>query len=161
MIEMLIWLSANWINLILVAGLVLIVGLLLRGMIRNKKAGKSSCGCNCASCGACAGCASCARCSAASPAPNSKRAEEQDMIKTTLQVDGMMCSMCEAHICEAIRKAVPAAKKIAASRGKKEASFLTEAEIDTDRLKKAIDATGYVCLGVESAPYEKKHLFRQ
>ena len=56
------WLSANLINIILVAVLVLIVGLLLRGMIRNKKAGKSSCGCNCASCGACAGCASCARC---------------------------------------------------------------------------------------------------
>ena len=67
-IEMLIWLSANWINIVLVSVLVLIVGLLLRGMIRNKKAGKSSCGCNCASCGACAGCASCARCGAMSSA---------------------------------------------------------------------------------------------
>ncbi len=53
------WLSANWINIILVAVLVLIVGLLLRGMIRDKKAGKPSCGGSCASCGACAGCASC------------------------------------------------------------------------------------------------------
>ena len=61
-IEMLIWLSANWINIVLVAVLVLIVGLLLRGMIRDKKAGKSSCSGNCASCGACAACASCARC---------------------------------------------------------------------------------------------------
>ena len=76
-IEMLIWLSANWINIVLVAVLVLIVGLLLRSMIRNKKAGKSSCGCNCASCGACAGCASCARCgsmsSAATDAKERKR----------------------------------------------------------------------------------------
>ena len=59
---MLIWLSANLINIVLFAVLVLIVGLLLRGMIRDKKAGKSSCGCNCASCGACSGCSACAGC---------------------------------------------------------------------------------------------------
>ena len=59
---MLTWLSANLINIALVAALVLIVGLLLRGMIRDKKAGKSSCGCNCASCGACSGCSACAHC---------------------------------------------------------------------------------------------------
>ena len=56
------WLSANLINIVLVAVLVLIVGLLLRGMIRDKKAGKTSCGANCASCGACSGCSACARC---------------------------------------------------------------------------------------------------
>ena len=50
------WLSANLINIVLVAVLVLIVGLLLRGMIRDKKAGKTSCGANCASCGACSRC---------------------------------------------------------------------------------------------------------
>ncbi len=61
---MLTWLSANLINIALVAVLVLIVGLLLRGMIRDKKAGKSSCGCNCASCGACSGCSACGSCSA-------------------------------------------------------------------------------------------------
>ena len=81
------------------------------------------------------------------------------MIKTTLKIDGMMCGMCEAHICEAIRKAVPAAKKVAASRGKKEASFLTEGAVDAERLKAAIDATGYSCQSVTSAPYEKKGLF--
>jgi copper chaperone CopZ len=81
------------------------------------------------------------------------------MIKTTLHIEGMMCGMCEAHICEAIRKAVPAAKKVAASRSKKEASFLTEATVDAEKLKSAIGATGYSCLSVESAPYEKKGLF--
>ena len=81
------------------------------------------------------------------------------MIKTTLKIDGMMCAMCEAHICEAIRKAVPEAKKVTASVRKKEASFLTEEAADPDRLRAAIDATGYSCLGVESAPYEKKGLF--
>ena len=59
---MLTWLSANWINIVLVAVLVLIVGLLLGCMIRDKKAGKSSCGGNCAGCGACSGCSACAKC---------------------------------------------------------------------------------------------------
>lgn len=85
---------------------------------------------------------------------------EKKMIKTTMKIDGMMCGMCEAHVCDAIRKAVPAAKKVAASRSKKEASFLTEEAVDADSLKKAIDATGYTCLGIESAPYEKKGWFR-
>ncbi len=81
------------------------------------------------------------------------------MIKTTMKIDGMMCGMCEAHVCDAIRKAVPAARKVAASRSKKEASFLTEETVDADRLRTAVNATGYTCLGIESAPYEKKGLF--
>lgn len=81
------------------------------------------------------------------------------MIKTTLKIDGMMCGMCEAHVCDAIRKAVPAAKKVAASRSKKEATFLTEEAVNEEALRSAIDATGYTCLGVDSAPYEKKGLF--
>ncbi len=80
------------------------------------------------------------------------------MIKTTLKIDGMMCGMCEAHVCDAIRAAVPTARKVVASRSKKEASFLTEEAVDSDRLRAAIDATGYSCLGIESAPYEKKGL---
>lgn len=81
------------------------------------------------------------------------------MVKTTLHIEGMMCSMCEAHVCDAIRKAVPSAKKVYASRGKGEASFLTEDAVDAERLKAAIDSTGYTCLGVDSAPYEKRGLF--
>ena len=56
---MLAWLSANLINLVLIALIAVITGLLIRSLIRDKKAGKSSCGGNCASCGACAGCGSC------------------------------------------------------------------------------------------------------
>ena len=66
------------------------------------------------------------------------------MIKTTMKIDGMMCGMCEAHVCDAIRKAVPAAKKVI---------------VNNDSLKAAIDVTGYTCLGIESAPFEKKGLF--
>ena len=81
------------------------------------------------------------------------------MYRTTVKIEGMMCPMCEAHICGTIRKAVPSAKKVSASRSKKEASFLTEDAVDTALVSSAVDATGYACLGVESVPYEKKGLF--
>ena len=81
------------------------------------------------------------------------------MIRTTMKIDGMMCGMCEAHVCDAIRKAIPKAKKVTASGSKKEAFFLTEEAVDSDHLKAAIDATGYTCLSIESIPYEKKGLF--
>ena len=81
------------------------------------------------------------------------------MNRITIKIEGMVCGMCEAHVCDAIRKEVPSAKKVAASRGKKEASFLTEETVDTGKLKAAIDSTGYTCLGIETASYEKKGLF--
>ena len=62
---MLTWLSANLINIVLVAVLALIVTLLIRGMIRDRKAGKSSCGGSCASCGACGSCGRCGAVNAA------------------------------------------------------------------------------------------------
>ncbi len=81
------------------------------------------------------------------------------MFKTTLKIEGMMCGMCEAHICDAIRKTIPSARKVSASQKKKEASFLSEKPVDEKRLKAAIDATGYTCLAVESGIYEKKGFF--
>ena len=62
---MLTWLSANLINIVLVAVLALIVTLLIRGMIRDRRAGKSSCGGSCASCGACGSCGRCGAMNAA------------------------------------------------------------------------------------------------
>ena len=54
------------------------------------------------------------------------------MIKTTMKIDGMMCGMCEAHICDVIRKTVPSAQKVSASHSKGEASFVTENAVDED-----------------------------
>ena len=31
--------------------------------------------------------------------------EDNNMIKTTVKVDGMMCGMCESHVNDAVRKA--------------------------------------------------------
>ena len=61
---MLAWVSANLANIAVAAVLLLIVGLALRRMIRNRKAGKSSCGCDCASCPSCGSCAGCSGCAA-------------------------------------------------------------------------------------------------
>jgi len=72
---MLNWLSANLVNIALIAALVLIVGLLIRGMIRDRKAGKSPCGGNCAACGACKGCSACGPCCAKEPAWRGKSAQ--------------------------------------------------------------------------------------
>ena len=65
---MLAWFSANLINIALTAAVALIVGLLIFVMIRDKKAGKSSCGGSCASCGG--SCAGCSGCHSARPAAN-------------------------------------------------------------------------------------------
>lgn len=81
------------------------------------------------------------------------------MIKTVMKIEGMICGMCEAHICDAIRKAVPSARNVAAPRRKKETSLLTEGAVDTALLKTTVGATGYSCLSVKSAPYEKKGWF--
>ena len=57
---MLAWLAANLINIVLILVIAAAVALILRGMIRDRKTGRSPCGGGCASCGACSGsCSSC------------------------------------------------------------------------------------------------------
>lgn len=64
------------------------------------------------------------------------------MWKYTIQVDGMMCGMCESHVNDAVRKAFPV-KKVTSSRSKKETVVITEMELDQETLRAAISATGY------------------
>ena len=82
------------------------------------------------------------------------------MIKTILKIDGMMCSMCEAHINDVIRRTVPGAKKVSSSHTRGQASFLTEEAVDGNRLKEAIAAMGYTCTDVKEEPYVKRGWFR-
>ncbi len=81
------------------------------------------------------------------------------MIKTIAKIDGMACGMCESHICDVIRKTFPDAKKVSASHKKKQAEFVTDAEVNESALKKAIEETGYYYLGSTSEEYKKKGLF--
>lgn len=80
------------------------------------------------------------------------------MTKYTVEVDGMMCGMCEAHVNEAVRKAF-AVKKVSSSRAKKQTVVIAEEPINENALKEAIAATGYTALSVKSEPYQKKGLF--
>ena len=52
------------------------------------------------------------------------------MIQTTVKVEGMMCGMCEAHVNDAVRKAIPV-KKVTSSHTKGETVILTEEEVVT------------------------------
>ena len=81
------------------------------------------------------------------------------MIETIVKVDGMMCSMCESHVNEAVRKAFPEVKKVASSHTKGQTVIHTEQPLDEAKLRDAINATGYEVKGVSSAPFEKKGFF--
>ena len=81
------------------------------------------------------------------------------MNKITVKIDGMACGMCEAHICDTIRRTFPGAKKVSASRKNGEAAFLSESAIDEDALKRAISDTGYTFVSISSEEYKKRGLF--
>ncbi len=84
------------------------------------------------------------------------------MVKITLDIEGMACSMCEAHVNDTIRKNFPV-KKVSASHSKGKAEIIAEAPLDEAKLKESIAQTGYKVLDVHTEPYEKKgfSLFRR
>lgn len=71
--------------------------------------------------------------------------EGRNMIKTTVQVTGMVCGMCEAHINDAVRSAFQV-RKVRSSRKKGETVILSEIPIDRDRLRQVIASAGYMML---------------
>ena len=79
------------------------------------------------------------------------------MIQTTLQIDGMMCGMCESHVNDAIRNAF-SVQKVTSSHSKGETVILSEQPLDEALLRSTITATGYELQSIHSAPYEKKRL---
>lgn len=80
------------------------------------------------------------------------------MWKYTIQVDGMVCGMCEAHVNDAVRRALPV-KKVSSSHKKGETVVLAEEEIEEQALQDAIAATGYLVRQVEKSDWKKKGLF--
>jgi copper chaperone CopZ len=74
-------------------------------------------------------------------------------------VEGMVCGMCEAHINDTVRKAFPNASRVSASRSRKQVTFNSEQPIDADKLRNAINQTGYTCLEVTSEPCKQKKGF--
>ena len=81
------------------------------------------------------------------------------MIETIVKVDGMMCGMCESHVNEAVRKAFPEVKRVSSSQAQAQTVIHSEQPLDEQKLRDAINATGYEVKDVSSAPYEKKGFF--
>lgn len=80
------------------------------------------------------------------------------MVKMTLNVEGMGCNMCKAHINEAVRNAF-SVKKVTSSHTKRQTIIIAENEIDEEKLREVIQKTGYEVVSVDTEPYEKKGLF--
>ena len=82
------------------------------------------------------------------------------MYQITLNIDGMMCGMCESHINDAVRNAF-SVKKVTSSHSKGQTVILSETEIPETDLRPVIAMTGYELTGYTCAPYEKKGLFHR
>lgn len=82
------------------------------------------------------------------------------MYEIVVKVDGMMCSMCEAYINDAVRAAV-SVKKVASSRKKCETTIQTETEPDVAAIKSAISATGYTVGEITIRQVEKHSWFQK
>ena len=73
----------------------------------------------------------------------------------------MACGMCEAHINDAVRKALGDVK-VSSSHSKNRTEIISENPIDEAAVRKAITDTGYDVGTITSAPYAKifrKNLF--
>ena len=82
------------------------------------------------------------------------------MYQITLNIDGMMCGMCESHINDAVRNAFPV-KKVSSSHSRGETVILSETAIPEAELRPVIAKTGYELTSYACAPYEKKGLFHR
>ena len=80
------------------------------------------------------------------------------MTQITIQVEGMRCPMCEAHVNDAIR-AQFTVEKVTSSHKKNETVILTEAPLTDDSLRATITAMGYTVGNITREPYEKKGFF--
>ena len=81
------------------------------------------------------------------------------MIRTTVQVSGMACGMCEAHVNDAVRSAFPV-KKVGSSRIRGETVIESETPLDHEKLRQVINNTGYLMLSASEEEMTKKSLIR-
>ncbi|MBR6408352.1 MAG: heavy-metal-associated domain-containing protein [Clostridia bacterium] len=77
------------------------------------------------------------------------------MYRTIAKIDGMMCAMCESHVNDCVRNNF-SVKKVSSSRTKGETEIISDEELDTEKLKAAIEKTGYKVTDVTTEPYESR-----
>lgn len=80
------------------------------------------------------------------------------MIQITLKIKGMACGMCEAHMNDTVRREFHV-KRVTSSHKSGETVILTAEDIADDRLRAAVEATGYELEHIGRKPYEKKGFF--
>ena len=83
------------------------------------------------------------------------------MKKTTLKIDGMYCSMCEAHINDVIRNNFKV-NKVNSSHTKGLTEIISEGSLNEKDVREAIAKTGYKVEDYHEEEYVKKgfSLFR-
>ena len=77
------------------------------------------------------------------------------MLKTTLEIDGMMCGMCESHMNDLIRQKFNV-KKVSSSHSKGITEIISEESLDEDKLREEITGIGYTLKAVNIEEYVKK-----
>ena len=111
--------------------LMAVVAAIILNLVRNKKQGKSSCGCSCSCCPMAGSCHSFKN-GKASPSTHT----------TLLEIDGMMCPMCESHVNDAIRNNFKV-KDVKSSHKTGLTQIQSDEVLDDELLRKTVEETGY------------------
>lgn len=78
---------------------------------------------------------------------NKNEKENQTMVKITVNVEGMMCPHCEAHVNEAVKAAFQA-EDVVSSHEKKTTVFTVPERVDEDKIREVIKNAGYEVTGI-------------
>ena len=78
---------------------------------------------------------------------NIKEKEQKTMVKVTVNVEGMMCGHCEAHVNEAIKKAF-GAEDVISSHESNTTVFTAPERVDEDKIRATIKEAGYEVTGI-------------
>lgn len=81
------------------------------------------------------------------------------MIKTVLEIDGMMCNMCESHVNDGIRNKFKV-EKVSSSHRTGETEIISKEPLDKEEVKRVVEENGYKVLSINEEPYEKKSFWK-
>ena len=78
---------------------------------------------------------------------NIKEKEQKTMVKVTVNVEGMMCPHCEAHVNEAVKKAF-GVEDVVSSHENKTTIFTAPEKVDEEKVRQTIKDAGYEVTGI-------------
>ena len=78
---------------------------------------------------------------------NKKEKEQKTMVKVTVNVEGMMCGHCEAHVNEAIKEAF-GVEDVVSSHENNTTVFTAPEKVDEDKVRQTIKDAGYEVTGI-------------